>query len=114
MAELSIYISPRGRSVLHRSGFSWLACLAWPLWALHRRLWWGLLASVPLTLGLHTLANAAIELVPDASWQGFLALAWLIGWSWASGRHANVLHQRLLERSGHLLTATERRVESAP
>ena len=114
MADLSIYISPQGRIVLHRSGFSSLAWLAWPLWALHRRLWWLLLASVPLTLGLHYVINAAISLVPGTSAQGWLALAWLIGWSWASGRWANALHQKLLERSGHLLTATERRAEAAP
>ncbi len=106
-ALLSLYINPRGVSVLHRTGFSWLAVLAWPLWALHRRLWWVFLASLPLTLAAHTLANWAIGLVPGETAQGALALAWLIGWSFVAGRCANGLHRRLLERAGYLMTATE-------
>lgn len=106
-ALLSLYINPRGASVLHRSGFSWLAALAWPLWALHRRLWWVLLVSLPLTLALHTFVNRAIELVPGEMPQGALALAWVIGWSFVSGRWANRLHQGLLERAGYRMTATE-------
>jgi hypothetical protein len=107
MSRLSIYIEPTGASVLHRSGFSWLAAVAWPLWALHRRLWWVLLASLPMTFGLHTFVNWAIGLVPGETPQGALALAWVIGWSFASGRWANALHQRLLERAGYRMTATE-------
>ena len=106
-ALLSLYINPRGASVLHRSGFSWLAALAWPLWALHRRLWWVLLLSFPLTTAVHAVANLAIGLVPGETTQGALALAWLIGWSFVSGRWANALHQRLLERAGYRMTATE-------
>ncbi|MEQ1684534.1 MAG: hypothetical protein ABL916_12860 [Burkholderiaceae bacterium] len=107
MSQLSIYIRPSGDSVLHRTGFSWLAMLAWPLWALHRRLWWVLLLSLPLTFGLHTVVNEAIELVPGETAQGALALVWLTGWSLAAGRWANSLHKRLLERAGYLMTATE-------
>ena len=107
MNALSLYINPRGASVLHRAGFSWLAALAWPLWALHRRLWWVLLASLPLTLGLHVAVNQAIGLVPGETAQRMLALAWLIGWSFVSGRWANALHRSLLERAGYRMTATE-------
>jgi hypothetical protein len=107
MNALSVYIEPSGASVLHRSGFSWLAALAWPLWALHRRLWWVLLASLPLTFALHTVVNWAIGLVPGDTAQGVLALAWLIGWSLAAGRWANALHRHLLERAGYRMTATE-------
>ena len=104
---LSLYINPRGASVLHRTGFSWLAAVAWPLWALHRRLWWVLLASLPLTAALHSVVNQAIGLVPGDTAQGVLALAWLIGWSFVAGRWANLLHRRLLERGGYRMTATE-------
>lgn len=107
MSALSLYINPRGASVLHRTGFSWLAMLAWPLWALHRRLWWVLLVSFPLTLSAHGLANWAIEFVPGDTAQGLLALLWLIGWSLAAGRWANALHRRLLEKGGYRMTATE-------
>lgn len=107
MSRLSLYINPRGASTLHRSGFSWLAAVAWPLWALHRRLWWVLLASFPLTLSLHSFANWAIGLVPGETAQGLLALGWLIGGSLLSGRWANTLHRTLLERAGYRMTATE-------
>jgi hypothetical protein len=107
MSRLSLYINPRGASVLHRTGFSWLAVLAWPLWALHRRLWWVLLLSFPLATAAHAIANLVIGWVPGEDAQGMLALVWLIGWSLAAGRWANALHRRLLERAGYRMTATE-------
>lgn len=107
MSRLSLYINARGESVLHRTGFSWLAAVAWPLWALHRRLWWVLLLSLPLTAALHTVVNGLIELVRGDTAQGLLALLWLVGWSLAAGRWANALHRRLLEKGGYRMTATE-------
>lgn len=106
--NLSIYIDHRGRSALHRSGFSWLAFLALPLWALHRRLWLVCLLSLPLTWALHGVANAAIELTHDEDAQGLLALAWLLGESAFMGWQANRFHEWLLGRRGFVMTATER------
>lgn len=107
MAKLSLYIDTRGRTVLHRSGFSWLAALASPLFALHRRLWWTLLASLPATMALHSVINLSIEQLPGEVAQGLAALGWLLGWSWACGRWANDWHRRLLRRAGYTMTATE-------
>ena len=107
MSRLSLYINPRGESVLHRTGFSWLAAVAWPLWALHRRLWWVLLLSLPLTAALHTVVNESIGLLQGDTARGVLALLWLVGWSLAAGRWANALHRRLLEKGGYRMTATE-------
>jgi len=106
--NLSIYIDGRGRSALHRSGFSWLAFLALPLWALHRRLWLVCLLSLPLTWALHGVANAAIELTHNEDAQGLLALAWLLGESVFMGWQANRFHEWLLGRRGFVMTATER------
>ena len=106
--NLSIYIDGRGRSALHRSGFSWLAFLALPLWALHRRLWLVCLLSLPLTWALHGVANAAIELTHNEDAQGLLALAWLLGESAFMGWQANRFHEWLLGRRGFVMTATER------
>jgi hypothetical protein len=105
--NLSLFIDARGRTVLHRSGFSWLAFVALPLWALHRRLWW----LVPLSLvGLawvHGAANWLMERFPSQDVQGALAALWLLGESWFMGRHANRLHLAWLRWRGYALTATE-------
>lgn len=106
--NLSIYIDERGRSALHRSGYSWLAFIALPLWALQRRLWLVCLLALPLTWALHVMANAAIELTDNADAQGALALAWLLGESVFMGWQANRLHGWLLARRGYVMTATER------
>lgn len=106
--RLSLFIDPRGRAVLHRSGFSWLAFLALPLWALHRRLWWVVLVSMPATAALHYGADAALGLVAaHPNLQGVLALVWLVGESWVMGRYANRAHAAWLRRRGFVVTATE-------
>lgn len=110
MAVLSLLIDARGRSALHRAGFSWLAALSLPLWALHRRFWIGALALLPLSLAAHALANTAIEAVTaDVDHQGLLALAWLLAQSLAAGAFANRLHAAWLAWRGYRLTATEAR-----
>lgn len=105
--NLSLFINGHGRSVLHRSGFSWLACVGLPLWALHRRLWWALPLTLLLPLALHTAANALLDLLPPTDAQGLLAMAWIAGESWAMGRWANRWHLRWLRWRGYQLTATE-------
>lgn len=107
MACLSLYIDPSGRASLHRTGFSWAAALALPLFALHRRQWRTLVAATLATPLVHALANAAIETVPGDTAQGLLALAWLLGWSAACGAVANAWHRRSLERAGFRRVATE-------
>jgi hypothetical protein len=39
MAKLAIYMNEAGQSVLHRGGFSWLAAIVPPIWALQHRLY---------------------------------------------------------------------------
>ncbi len=104
---LSLYVDDSGRSALHRGGFSWLAAIALPLWALHRRLWRTLLAVSLLLPLLHALLSRLIETVPDQATQGLLALAWLLAWSLACGAVANRWHRHCLERAGYRMIATE-------
>lgn len=105
--NLSLYIDGRGHSVLLRSGFSWLAFLALPLWALHRRLWWVALLAAGLTYGFWWAVNAA------AGWLGgdtAPGLAVIGTWALEScllGRYANRAHQAWLTRRGYVMTATE-------
>lgn len=105
--KLSLFINGQGRSVLHRSGFSWLAFVGLPLWALHRRLWWALPLTLLLPFALHTAANALLDLLPSTDAQGLLAIGWIAGESWAMGRWANRWHLRWLRWCGYQLTATE-------
>lgn len=105
--KLSLFINGQGRSVLHRSGFSWLAFVGLPLWALHRRLWWALPLTLLLPFALHTAANALLDLLPSTDAQGLLAIGWIAGESWAMGRWANRWHLRWLHGRGYQLTATE-------
>jgi hypothetical protein len=107
MSTLSIFANDQGRTALHRSGWSWLAALSLPLWALRRSMWRtlaALLFALPLLL---TALDVAIKAIPDERTQGWLGLAGILGWSIACGALANRWHLRNLHRAGYQLIATE-------
>ena len=107
MSTLSIFANDQGRTALHRSGWSWLAALSLPLWALRRNLWRTLaalfIASPPLLVAL----DVVIKAIPGEHTQGWLALALIVGWSIACAALANRWHLRCLRRAGYRLIATE-------
>lgn len=105
-ACLTLYINARGRMRLHWSGFSWLAFVSLPLWALRRRLWLTCLVLL-LTWLLHSFADFALSRLPEGDLQGWLGLGWLFAESWCAGRYANRWHGLVLERRGYVATATE-------
>jgi hypothetical protein len=105
--HLSLFINGQGHSVLHRSGFSWLAFVGLPLWAVHRRLWWCLPLTLLLPYGLHEAANALLDGLPSPDAQGLLAIVWLLGESWFMGHWADRMHLMWLRWRGYALTATE-------
>lgn len=105
--ELSLFINGQGRSALHRSGFSWLAFVGLPLWALHRRLWWALPLTLLLPFALHAFVNALPVSWLSTDAQALLAIAWIVGESWAMGHWANRWHLWWLTWRGYQLTATE-------
>jgi hypothetical protein len=108
VAKLSLFMNPAGRVVVHRTGFSWLAALALPVWALHRRLYLAFLVLLPLTLLLHEgVAQLILWLTEDEAWVTLLGLVWLLAWSALAGRWANRAHRAWLERRGYAMTATE-------
>lgn len=104
---LSLYINPRGRTVLHGGGFSWLACVAVPLWALRRRAWALLLLSLPLGLLVHGGVLLVLGWLPLAGWQAVCEWVWMLLASWLCGRHVNEVHRRWLLWRGFVLTASE-------
>lgn len=105
--NLSLYIDAQGRSVLLRSGFSRLAFVALPLWALHRRLWLAALLLLPLTYGFWWAVNQLLGLLPGDTAPGLGVIGVFAVESWLVGRYANAAHRAWLRRRGYVMTATE-------
>jgi hypothetical protein len=95
MTRLRLYVDERGRLAMNDAGFSWLAALSPPLWALQRRLY--VLAVVALVIG--AAVNVALP-------SGAQAIAFVLQFV-AVGALANRLHRAYLERSGWRVTAEE-------
>ena len=95
MGRLRLYVDARGRLAMNDAGFSWLAAISLPLWALQRRIY--VLAVVALAL------SAAINLGLDSGAQSVAFVVQFV----AFGALANRLHRAHLERSGWQLTAEE-------
>jgi hypothetical protein len=107
MSTLSIFANDQGRTALHRSGWSWLAALSLPLWALRRNLW-RTLAALLIALPLLLVAlDVVIKTIAAERTQGWLALASVVAWSIACAALANRWHLRCLRRAGYRLIATE-------
>lgn len=100
MGRLSLYTDDRGTCAMHESGFSWLAAISPPLWALRRRLYGLAAASLLLTLAVGVAAT---------QWQwptGIQTLLYGLMFG-LDGALANRLHRWLLERGGWTVTARE-------
>jgi len=95
MGRLRLYVDERGRLAMNDAGFSWLAAISLPLWALQRRLY--VLAVVALVVA------AAVNVGLDPSAQ---AIAFVVQFL-AFGALANRLHRAWLERRGWRVTAEE-------
>ena len=95
MGRLRLYVDERGRLAMNEAGFSWLAAISLPLWALQRRLY--ALAVVALLLA------AAINIWLDSRAQ---IVAFVLQFV-AFGTLANRVHRALLERRGWRVTAAE-------
>ena len=85
---------------MHESGFSWLAAISLPAWALQRRLYRLAALSLLLGLGLGLLANQLQW--SEGTQLGLYGLNFL-----ASGLLAGRLQRWLLQRQGWVLTAEE-------
>ncbi len=95
MERTRLYTDEHGRLAMSHAGFSWLAALSLPFWALQRRLY--ALAFAAFVL------SGAINLWLGASLQ---AVAFVLQ-SVAFGTCANRLHRLHLERGGWRITAEE-------
>jgi hypothetical protein len=107
MPELRIYMHTSGDCVLHRSGFSWLAAFALPLWALSKRLYRTALVAFVVVLVVtqlvpRLLAEIQSETVRDSVAFVYGLLYWLV-----PGFAASRWHRRVLERNGYYVCASE-------
>lgn len=99
MSRMSLYVNDHGKCVMHYSGFSWLAGLAFFVWALHRRLY--MVAAIALA---YSIVYTALSAQLESQVQGVLWLAQFL----LFGSLANRAHRFLLERRGWILTEQER------
>lgn len=98
MSQLSLYVNDNGRTVLHYSGFSFLAGMVPVVWALHRRLY----GVAALTL----IYSIAYNFLVDGLGLGMQTAIYFVQVA-VLGTLANRFHALLLGRRGWILTAKE-------
>jgi hypothetical protein len=103
MAKLAIYMNEAGDSLLHRTGFSWVAAIFPPIWALQHRPYKTCFA----TFAVGIFVSHASTLMPNgAPWIG-LKIAWILFQVFGAGFGANPYHRIVLKRSGYFMTSAE-------
>ena len=107
MAQLRIYLHPSGDCVLHRSGFSWLAAFALPLWALSKRLYRTALVAFVVVLVVIQLVPRLLARIEPESLRDSVALVYTLLYWIVPGFSATRWHRRVLERSGYVVCASE-------
>ncbi|MBS0445157.1 MAG: hypothetical protein JSR59_04310 [Proteobacteria bacterium] len=85
---------------MHESGFSWLAAISLPAWALQRRLYGVAVAGLLFGLGLGLLANL---LQLSGGWQFCMYAVNFLGGGFLAGH----LQRWMLRRRGYFITAEE-------
>ena len=100
MGRLRLYSDQRGACSIHESGFSWVAALLLPAWALQQRLYGLALVSLVEVVGVSALI--ARSGLPE-TWQIPLLVLLLT----VNGFLASPLQRWLLQRRGWFVTAEE-------
>ena len=115
MERLAIYMNEAGDSVVHHVGFSWLAALAVPVWALQRRLYKSAAATAAISLLAEETVVPWTEQIPGTVLRTGVQLGYLLSWWLLFGFGANVFHRIVLEHSGYFMTSAEpSRLEAMP
>jgi len=102
----SIYADRSGCLAMHRSGFSWIAALYPPLWAVPRRLWLACLGWLAISLSAKALLLALLFHLALTGRDIFgIYLGAILIECWVLGRFANSFHRWWLQRHGYVLIA---------
>jgi hypothetical protein len=107
MAQLRVYMHPSGDSVLYRTGFSWGAAFAFPLWALTRRLYKTAAVSALGILGVSQLGPVLLARLPAPGLRALLSSGYILAYWVAAGFLARRWHRHVLERAGYFVSAVE-------
>jgi Protein of unknown function (DUF2628) len=107
MAHLRIYMHASGDCVLHRSGFSWLAAVALPLWALSKRLYRTALIALVVSVASSQLVSRLLAQIETGAVSGWVAPAYMLAYWMVPGFLATRWHRHVLERSGYFVSADE-------
>ena len=107
MAQLRIYMHDSGDCVLHRSGFSWLAAFALPIWAFSKRLYRTALIALVGVVAASQLVPLILDRIESETVSGLLALAYVVAYWMVPGFYATRWHRRVLERRGYFVGADE-------
>jgi hypothetical protein len=105
MAKLAIYMNEAGKSVLHRTGFSWVAAIVPSIWALQHRLYKSCVAIFVIQL----LENQTIALMPNGAPWASVQIGLFLFQALGTGFGANLYHRVVLDRSGYFMTSAEPR-----
>ena len=95
MRRLRLYVDERGRLAMNEAGFSWLAAISLPLWALQRQLYVFAVVALVVVIAANALLVGPAEVV---------VYVFQVA---VPGALANQLHRAYLERTGWRLTAEE-------
>jgi hypothetical protein len=96
MGQQRIYTNSRGDCRLHTSGFSWLAAIVFPAWALKHGLYKTALAVFVLNFLINIFISATVIKL-------FCAAVLIVIYGFFSNR----FHAYVLERAGYRITAQE-------
>jgi hypothetical protein len=107
VGQLRIYMHPSGEGAMHRSGFSWTAALAFPFWALTKRLYKTTVAWFGCLLVVGLLPPRILFRVQDDRVRGLAMLACMAAYWLLCGFFAGRWHRHVLERRGFFVSAEE-------
>ena len=107
MARLAIYMNEAGDSVVHHAGFSWLAAVVVPVWALQRRLYKTAIVTFAINRFAETTVVPWMALIPGEVLRTGVQVGYVIVWWLLCGFGANVFHRIVLERAGYFMTSAE-------
>jgi Protein of unknown function (DUF2628) len=98
MGQLRIYMHASGEGAMHRSGFSWGAAIAFPVWALTKRLYKTAAVWSGCFVALSLLIPRLLSGIQDEAHRVLAVLSCLMSYWLAGGLIAGRWHRHVLER----------------